>query len=182
MKATGIVRRIDDLGRIVLPKEIRKTLRIKEGDPLEIYVEKDEVLLKKYSPILNLSEITADLSKSINKVTGYSVIITDTESVISAEGEAKDLLGDALSKEAVDAILNNKSFAISETENLTPIKISNKDDSRFKSQLIVPIVTKKQNAIGLIALLDTNGKTLFGSAEIRLLKLSSTLISFKAEV
>ena len=73
MKATGIVRRIDDLGRIVIPKEIRRTLRIREGDPLEIYTEKDgEVIFKKYSPMGDLQAVAAQLCESIGKNTGHT--------------------------------------------------------------------------------------------------------------
>ena len=82
MKATGIVRRIDDLGRIVIPKEIRRTLRIREGDPLEIYTEKDgEVIFKKYSPMGDLQAVAAQLCESIGKNTGAATATTATRAV-----------------------------------------------------------------------------------------------------
>ena len=78
MKATGVVRRIDDLGRIVIPKEIRKVLRIKEGDPIEIFTGREgEVILKKYSPIGELSQFAGEYAESLSQTTGYLVIITD---------------------------------------------------------------------------------------------------------
>ena len=87
MKATGIVRRIDDLGRVVIPKEIRRTMRIREGDPLEIYTEKDgEVIFKKYSPIGELSNFVGAYTETVNKATGLTAIITDKDSVIAASG------------------------------------------------------------------------------------------------
>lgn len=71
MKATGIVRRIDDLGRVVIPKEIRRTLRIREGDPLEIFTEKDgEVIFKKYSPMGELGEFATQICNSLGRNTG----------------------------------------------------------------------------------------------------------------
>ena len=71
MKATGIVRRIDDLGRVVIPKEIRRTMRIREGDPLEIYTEKDgEVIFKKYSPIGELGDFAINYAETLSKTTG----------------------------------------------------------------------------------------------------------------
>ena len=80
MKATGVVRRIDDLGRVVIPKEIRRTLRIKEGDPLEIFTDKEgEVILKKYSPIGELSEFAAEYAETLTKTTGHIACITDTQ-------------------------------------------------------------------------------------------------------
>ena len=84
MRATGIVRRIDDLGRVVIPKEIRKTLRIREGDPLEIFTAKDgEVILKKYSPIGELNEFSQEYAETLGETLGYGVIITDLDSIIS---------------------------------------------------------------------------------------------------
>ena len=76
MKATGIVRRIDDLGRIVVPKEIRRTLRIREGDPLEIFTDREgEIILKKYSPIGELSQFAGEYAESLAHTTGYLVRI-----------------------------------------------------------------------------------------------------------
>ena len=80
MKATGIVRRIDDLGRIVVPKEIRRTLRIREGDPLEIFTDREgEIILKKYSPIGELSQFAGEYAESLSQTTGHLVIITDCD-------------------------------------------------------------------------------------------------------
>ena len=181
MKATGIVRRIDDLGRIVIPKEIRKTLTIKEGDPLEIYVDKNEIFLKKYSPIVSFNDIVNDLAKSLYSLTNYSVMILDGESVIAGEGEAKEFVNMPISKEAVKIMQESKSFSISEEDNLKVIKLSNDINEDFKSQLIVPILTKKQECIGLISLLDTNPKTKFGAIEIRLCKYIAEILKGKIE-
>ena len=90
MKATGIVRRIDDLGRVVIPKEIRRTLRIREGDPLEIYTEKDgEVIFKKYSPMGDLQDCAAQLCDSIGKNTGHIAAVADRDSIIAVAGAPK---------------------------------------------------------------------------------------------
>ncbi len=87
MKATGIVRRIDDLGRVVIPKEIRRTMRIRDGDPLEIYTEKDgEVIFKKYSPMGELSDFAGQMCETLGKTTGLPVAITDRDSVIAVCG------------------------------------------------------------------------------------------------
>ncbi len=87
MKATGIVRRIDDLGRVVIPKEIRRTLRIREGDPLEIYTEKDgEVIFKKYSPMGDLADFAAQICDSIGKNTGRIAAIADRDTIIAVAG------------------------------------------------------------------------------------------------
>ena len=90
MKATGIVRRIDDLGRVVIPKEIRRTLRIREGDPLEIYTEKDgEVIFKKYSPMGDLQDFAVQLCESIGKNTGHIAAVSDRDSTIAVAGAPK---------------------------------------------------------------------------------------------
>lgn len=90
MKATGIVRRIDDLGRVVVPKEIRRTLRIRVGDPLEIFTDRDgAVILKKYSPVGELSAFSEDYAESLAKATGDIVCITDKEQVIAVAGSGK---------------------------------------------------------------------------------------------
>lgn len=90
MKATGVVRRIDDLGRVVIPKEIRKVHRIKEGDPLEIFTDKEgEIILKKYSPIGELSEFASSYAETISKTTGHITCITDKDTVIAVSGRFK---------------------------------------------------------------------------------------------
>ena len=87
MKATGIVRRIDDLGRVVIPKEIRRTLRIREGDPLEIFTDRDGgIILKKYSPIEELSEFSKEYVEALHQTIGNMVMICDKDTVISISG------------------------------------------------------------------------------------------------
>ena len=90
MKATGIVRRIDDLGRVVIPKEIRRTMRIREGDPLEIYTDREgEVIFKKYSPIGELSEFASQYAETLHKTGALSVLITDRDAIIAVAGVPK---------------------------------------------------------------------------------------------
>ena len=87
MKATGIVRRIDDLGRIVIPKEIRRTLRIRESDPLEIFTDREgEIILKKYSPIGEMSTFAKQYAESLAQVSGHTALITDRDQFIAVSG------------------------------------------------------------------------------------------------
>ena len=86
---TGIIRRIDELGRIVIPKEIRKNLRIKSGDNLEILVDDDNITLRKYSQIENVTDIASIYADSFNRVLKYNIIITDTDKVVAAAGNLK---------------------------------------------------------------------------------------------
>ena len=100
MKATGIVRRIDDLGRIVIPKEIRRTLRIREGDPLEIFTSRDgEVIFKKYSLISGLEDFAAQFCESLSCCTDFTAAVTDRDRVIATAGPGKrELIGKPLSE------------------------------------------------------------------------------------
>ena len=101
MKATGIVRRIDDLGRVVIPKEIRRTLRLREGTPLEIFTDREgEIILKKYSPMMELNTFASQYADAMAQATGYMVCVTDRDQVIAAAGGAKkELLQKPISKQ-----------------------------------------------------------------------------------
>ena len=106
MKATGIIRRIDDLGRIVIPKEIRKTMHIRESNPLEIFTEKDgSIILKKYSPIVEMGSNAQQCAESIASQLPHTVCICDQDSVIAAAGpNAKKLLGKLLHEKSEEAL------------------------------------------------------------------------------
>ena len=109
MKATGIVRRIDDLGRVVIPKEIRRTLRIREGDPLEIYTEKDgEVIFKKYSPMGDLQMFAAQMCDAIGKNTGSIAAISDRDSIIAVAGAPKRELLDKQNSADLEQIMEQR--------------------------------------------------------------------------
>ena len=152
MKATGVVRRIDDLGRVVIPKEIRRTLRIKEGDPLEIFTDKEgEVILKKYSPIGELSEFAAEYAETLTKTTGHIACITDKDTVIAVSGASKkEWLEQGISQE-LEEILDNKVKYVSKENNdmAVPITQNEKNDKIYKAQVIYPIISDG-DAIGSV--------------------------------
>ncbi len=109
MKATGVVRRIDDLGRIVIPKEIRRTLRIKEGDPIEIFTDKEgEVILKKYSPIGELTEFATGYAETLAKTTGHIACITDKDTVIAISGGSKKEFLEQDISEELERLMDDK--------------------------------------------------------------------------
>ena len=126
MKATGIVRRIDDLGRVVIPKEIRRVLRIREGDPLEIYTDNNgEVIFKKYSPIGDLSGVAADYAEVLSKACGYPVIVCDSDHVIAVSGmPKKEILERRISTQLEDLQENRRSYlyASSDDQKLMPVE------------------------------------------------------------
>ena len=107
MKATGIVRRIDELGRVVIPKEIRRTMRIREGDPLEIYTTREgEVIFKKYSLIGGLEDFAAQFCDVLNRSSGFTAAVTDRDAIIAITGSGKrELLGKPLSDALAQVIL-----------------------------------------------------------------------------
>ena len=109
MKATGIVRRVDDLGRIVIPKEIRRTLRIREGDPLEIYTEKDGgVIFRKYSPMGDLQEFASQMCESIGSATGYIAAVSDRDSIIALHGAPKRDLMDKPNSPELEKLMEQR--------------------------------------------------------------------------
>ena len=109
MKATGIVRRVDDLGRIVIPKEIRRTLRIREGDPLEIYTEKDGgVIFRKYSPMGDLQDFAAQMCEAIGSNTGRIAAVSDRDSIIALSGAPKRELIDKPNSPELDRLMEQR--------------------------------------------------------------------------
>ncbi len=140
MKATGIVRRIDDLGRVVIPKEIRRTLRIREGDPLEIYTERDgEVIFKKYSPMSDLQDFAGQICDSIGKNTGCIAAVSDRDSIIALSGAPKrELLDKANSPELSQIMEQRKSYRY--TPGSTRLKVS-QDVDKFHLGVAAPILS-----------------------------------------
>ena len=111
MKATGIVRRIDDLGRVVIPKEIRRTMRIREGDPLEIFTSNGEVIFKKYSPMGEMSSFATDYAAALSEATQLAVIICDRDHCIAAGGVPKrNFLEKSVSSELEKIVENRKLY------------------------------------------------------------------------
>ncbi len=129
MKATGIVRRIDELGRVVIPKEIRRTQHIRVGDALEIFVTAGgEVVFKKYSMALDSSETAENLCEAIYKTTGMSVLVTDRDNIVAASGNAKSLVGIQISEKLSDIVEARRCFAAKDESSTVPVcEVSGKD-------------------------------------------------------
>lgn len=140
MKATGIVRKIDDLGRVVIPKEIRRTMRIREGDPLEIYTEKDgEVIFKKYSPIGELGEFAANYAETLAKASGHGACITDRDSIIAVSGiPRKELLEKPISQE-LETLMNERTSLLNHSNSHVAVTEGN---SKYNAGVVVPIISE----------------------------------------
>ena len=184
MKATGVVRRIDDLGRVVIPKEIRRTLRIKEGDPLEIFTDKEgEVILKKYSPIGELSEFAAEYAETLTKTTGHIACITDKDTVIAVSGVSKkEWLEQGISQE-LEEILDNKVKYVSKENNdmAVPITQNEKNDKIYKAQVIYPIISDG-DAIGSVILLSKDDKTKMSEVEQKVAQSAANFLGKQMEI
>lgn len=158
MKATGIVRRIDDLGRVVIPKEIRRTMRIREGDPLEIYTDREgEVILKKYSPIGELNEFAGDYAEAASKLLGCTFIVTDTDQIIAVAGASKkDLLEKRIAKKVETVIHEKTSRIFDQEEKLENVTLETSEGSDYQAHMIVPIISQG-DAIGSVILMKKDG-------------------------
>jgi AbrB family transcriptional regulator, stage V sporulation protein T len=160
LKATGIVRRIDELGRVVIPKEIRKTLRIREGDPLEIFTDREGgVILKKYSPIGELFEFAREFTDSINKTLGHTAIICDRDMVVAASGiNKKSYVDVAISDELNTLISERRGMIINSAAKGKPIPVFNGEDiTGVSSEVIAPVVSEGQ-PIGAVVIMSKQGK------------------------
>jgi AbrB family transcriptional regulator, stage V sporulation protein T len=139
MKATGIVRRIDDLGRVVIPKEIRRTLRIREGDPLEIFVDRDgEVILKKYSPISELSDFAKEYADALYDSLGHTILICDRDAVVAVSGSSKKEYMSKNIGDLIEKCMEERQSALITEEN--EVALTEGVLERVLSYAICPIV------------------------------------------
>ncbi len=155
MKATGIVRRIDDLGRVVIPKEIRRTMRIREGDPLEIFTEKDgEVIFKKYSPIGELGDFATNYADTLAKTTGHGACITDRDNVIAVSGIPKKELMEKRVSSELDSLMNEKLTVTYESGKVVSIADGN---DKYNAGVVVPIISEG-DTIGSVVFVIKDGE------------------------
>jgi AbrB family transcriptional regulator (stage V sporulation protein T) len=148
MKATGIVRRIDDLGRVVIPKEIRRTMRIREGDPLEIFTNNGEVIFKKYSPMGEMVSFATDLATALSQGTELSVIICDRERCIAVGTGAKTLIEKTITSELETLCEHRRIFVKKDGEKLSAL-----DDTEQNICVVAPVLAAG-DIIGCVVLLE----------------------------
>jgi AbrB family transcriptional regulator (stage V sporulation protein T) len=158
MKNTGIVRRIDDLGRIVIPKEIRRPLRIREGDPIELFVNRDgEIVLKKYSPISQLNEFAQEYADSLYESTGHIILIGDRDEIISVSGAPK------------------KSYLGQLTENYG--KIDDRKVILEDTKVFVPIIAEGDLIGAIIFLGQEDYECKFGDYEVKMAEVAASFLA-----
>lgn len=156
MKATGIVRRIDDLGRVVIPKEIRRTLRIREGDPLEIFTDRNgEIILKKYSPIGELGAFAKEYAESLAKNAGHITCIVDKDQIIAVSGGGKKEFMEKHISSELEEIINNRNTHIANRSDSNFVPIIENDSYIYNHELITPIISEG-DVLGAIVMLSDN--------------------------
>lgn len=172
MKATGIVRRVDDLGRVVIPKEIRRVLRIKEGDPLEIFTDREGgVIFRKYSPMADITDFAEQLCGAIKNTTGYEAVATDQDTVIAAPSpKTRELKDKPISSELHRIMLQRKGYRVRNTDSMIGVA---EDSDRHHVGVVAPIVVQGDPMGCVVILLD--GRKIFADADQ---KLAETVASF----
>ncbi|NLM13614.1 MAG: stage V sporulation protein T [Epulopiscium sp.] len=169
MKATGIVRRIDDLGRVVIPKEIRRTLRIREGDPLEIFTDHDgQVILKKYSPIGELGTFAKEYAEALAQTTGLITCIADKDQIIAVSGGSKKEFLDKSISQSLEKVIEERTVftASKDDEKFIPI-LADETATNYTSELISPIIAEG-DVVGAVIFLSSDKNTQMGEVETKL--------------
>ena len=164
MKATGIVRRIDDLGRVVIPKEIRRTLRIRESDPLEIFTDRDgEIILKKYSPIGELGTMAKLYAESLSQTMGCTVCITDTDQIVATSGSGKKDLQDQPVSREFSKLLQERMQLLEKSGQSGYVKVT-PEMGAYQDQ-VISLVICEGDVIGAVVLLNRDEKRALGELE-----------------
>ena len=180
MKATGIVRRIDDLGRVVVPKEIRRTLRIREGDPLEIFTDKEgEIILKKYSPIGELSAFAKQYAESLSQMLGCLAGICDMDQVVAAAGNGKKELQDEDITRELGEILKERKTRNAKAGEKKYVPVVSKTEP-YSQEVISPILCAG-DVIGAVLLMNMDQKDLFEEREICLAEYTAKVLGKQME-
>lgn len=180
MRATGIVRRIDDLGRIVIPKELRRTLRIRESDPIEIFSGREgEIILKKYSPMGEISTFARQYAESLSQVSGRAALITDRDQFIAVAGGFRTFLGKSISRQLEDKLEKRETvMAVAGDQRFFPVVKDNTDD--YAEEAICPIICEG-DVIGGVILLSTADKEKMGEVELKLIQSAAGFLGRQME-
>lgn len=181
MKATGIVRRIDDLGRIVIPKEIRRTLRIRESDPLEIFTGREgEIVLKKYSPIGEMSSFAKQYVESLAQVSGKISLIADRDQFIAAAGGGgKAFNGKGISRALEDAMERRETILATKGEKKF-LEITDESTDSYAQEMVAPIICEG-DVIGAVVLLEIEDKDKMGEVEKKLAQSAAVFLGRQME-
>lgn len=176
MKATGIVRRIDDLGRVVIPKEIRRTMRMREGDPLEIFTNQSgELIFKKYSPISEITENAGEVAAALYEETGLSVLICDRDDCIAVSGISKSQISGRKISEDLEKIIESRQPSAPEND------IYALEASEIKILFAVPVIAAG-DIVGAVILIKKDGEKLLTETDERLAKMAAKILGGKTVI
>ncbi|WP_418473132.1 stage V sporulation T C-terminal domain-containing protein [Eubacterium sp.] len=181
MKATGIVRRIDDLGRIVIPKEIRRTLRIREGDPLEIFTDQNgAIVLKKYSPIGDLSTFAGQYAQGLAAASGSLVCVMDRDHIIAASGNGKkNYDGKPVSRE-LEQFIESRGCQVTGAQEKECRKLTLDDNMQYQTQALATIICEG-DAIGAVALCSAEMPDHVGEVQGKLAQAAAVFLAKQVE-
>ena len=180
MRATGIVRRIDDLGRVVIPKEIRRTLRIRESEPLEIFTGKEgEIVLKKYSPISEMTGFAKQYVESLSQVSGRIAMVADRDQFIAVAGGMKTFMGKEISKELENKMEKRETFMAAKGDrNFIPVMEEMPEEIIYEA--ICPILSEG-DMIGAVILLETDNKRKMNEGDLKLIQAAAGFLGKQME-
>jgi AbrB family transcriptional regulator (stage V sporulation protein T) len=185
MKATGIIRRIDDLGRVVIPKEIRRTLRIRNGDPLEIFVDREgEVILKKYSIIGELDEFAQEYTDSLNQGLGHISLVCDRDTIIAVSGTTKkEFLNKTLVPVLGKVIEERKTSQVNDKRDpyFDEIAVIDESEKFVNANKVVAPIIVEGDAIGAVILIAKEPGVRMGDVELKMAGTAATFLSKQME-
>ncbi len=183
MKATGIVRRIDELGRVVIPKEIRRTLRIREGDPLEIFVDREGgVILKKYSPIGELGDFAKEYAETLHQAVGHIAVICDKDSIVAVSGAGRKELLDRPIHSDIEQLMQSRTRVCANAASGDEIVCVTSDDDvhKYTAELIIPILASG-DAIGAVMLLSKEADASISASDIKVCETAANFMGKQME-
>lgn len=181
MKATGIVRRIDDLGRVVIPKEIRRTLRIRESDPMEIFTNREgEIILKKYSPMGELDEFATQYAEALAQISGCKIMISDRDQIIaSAGGAGRDIIGKSIS-DGLEKLVLERQIRVADGSLDKGISVTGQDGPIEEGQIVYPILCHG-DVIGSVIINGKDEKQRLSQTEEKLAGVAATFLGKQLE-
>ena len=184
MRATGIVRRVDDLGRIVIPKEIRRTLKIREGAPLEVFTDREgSVILRKYSPVGEMGNDAAACAEALHKTVGCLTLVCDRDTVVAAAGSGRRGYMEKPVSAAVDQWMANRSTVQADTRTAAvpaPL-IQGEEAQGYTAQTAVPVISAGET-VGIVILASREANARMGEAELKCAQAAAAFLGRQAEV
>ncbi len=180
MQDTGIVRRIDELGRFVVPKELRRKLKIKEGDAIEIYTNENQMILRKYSPMSQINALAKSVADGIYGVLEKGVIITDNDAVVACSGIKELSVGEEITLGAQKAIKERKNLIISRNDGGTVIPVVKNFNYEINNQVLVPLIAGG-DCYGAIVLVDSDKYYRFTMQEVKLARVGASVLASQLE-